>query len=242
MKRLHALDALRGWTMINMIAYHWMWDGVNVLRMPTGWFAGTTKYVWQQSICWTFILLSGFCWSMSRSHLRRGLLVLGGGLLVTVVTHLLTPESRISFGVLTCIGSCVLLMIPLEKLLRKIPPVLGLAVSAALFVVLRNCDSGQLGFESLVICQLPPELYRNWLTTYLGFPMPGFFSADYFSLLPWFFLFICGYFLYRIRDDWSVFQNGRVPVLNWMGRHSLLVYLLHQPVLYGICTIWMFLM
>ena len=240
--RLHALDALRGWTMINMIAYHWMWDVVNVLGLPSSWYVGTPKYLWQQSICWTFILLSGFCWSMSRNHLRRGLLVLGGGVLVALVTHLLTPVSRISFGILICIGSCVLLMTPLEKVFRKVPPVAGLIGSAILFAVLRNCDSGQLGFESLVICQLPRALYRNWLTTYLGFPMPGFFSADYFSLLPWFFLFACGYFLFRTRSDWSIFQKGQLPLLNWLGRHSLLVYLLHQPVLYGICMIYMYFM
>lgn len=159
---------------------------------------------------------------------------------MTLVTHLLTPVSRISFGILICIGSCVLLMIPLEKVFRKIPPAVGLTVSAILFVLLKNCDSGQLGFESLVICRLPRGLYRNWLTTYLGFPMAGFFSADYFPLLPWIFLFICGYFLNRTRSDWKIFEKGQIPLLNWLGRHSLLVYLLHQPVLYGICMIYMY--
>ena len=231
--------------MINMIAYHWMWDVVNVLGIESSWYTGTPKYLWQQSICWTFILLSGFCWSMSRNHLRRGLLVLGGGVLVALVTHLLTPSSRISFGVLICIGSCMLLMIPLEKLLRRVKPGWGAAVSAALFFVLRNCADYQLGFEGIVLAQLPAWLYRNMLTTYLGFPMPGFFSADYFPLIPWLALFVLGYFLYRLchgRDlDQKLFARGRVPVLNWIGRRSLLIYLLHQPVLYGLCMIYMYL-
>lgn len=236
--RLHLLDALRGFLMINMIAYHGMWNLVNLFGIEAGWYAGTPKYLWQQFICWSFILLSGFCWSMSRSHVRRGLLVFGGGLLVSLVTCILMPENRIIFGILTCIGSCVLLMVPLEKLLKRIPAGIGAAVSFALFLLLRNCPKGTLGFEKLVICDLPDWLYRNYLTAYLGFPHQGFFSTDYFSLLPWVFLFITGYFLYRITSakGWNkkLFACGQLPLLNLIGRNSLLVYLLHQPVLYGL--------
>ena len=100
-QRLHLLDALRGWTLINMILYHGLWDLVNIAGVPMAWYSGKPGYLWQQSICWTFILLSGYCWSMSRNHLRRGLLVFGGGALVSLVTHLLMPASSISFGILT---------------------------------------------------------------------------------------------------------------------------------------------
>lgn len=237
--RLHLLDALRGFMMINMIAYHGMWDLKYLFGVPCDWYSGTTKYLWQQCICWTFILLSGFCWSMSRSHLRRGGLVFGGGVLVSLVTNLLMPENRIIFGILTCIGSCVLLLIPLDKLLRKVPAGIGAAVSFLLFLLLRNCNKGTLGFESLVVAQLPRWLYRNLLTAYLGFPPAGFFSTDFFSLFPWLFLFAAGYFLYRLLHerelDKRLFSRGEVPALNRIGRHSLLAYLLHQPVLYGLC-------
>ena len=236
--RLHLLDALRGVMMISMIAYHGMWNLVNLFGVRVDWYAGTPKYIWQQCICWTFIALSGYCWSMSRSHLRRGALVFGGGILVSLVTCLLMPENRIIFGILTCIGSCVLLMIPLEKLLKHIPALPGMAVSVLLFVVLRNCSRGNLGFEGLVVAPLPRWLYRNYLTAYLGFPQPGFYSTDYFALFPWILLFIAGYFLYRVlqahRLNERLFARGQFPVLNWIGRHSLLVYLLHQPVLYGL--------
>lgn len=236
--RLHLLDAIRGFLMVNMIAYHGMWNLVNLFGMNASWYAGTPKYLWQQFICWTFILLSGFCWSMSRSHVRRGLLVFGGGVVVSLVTCILMPENRILFGILTCIGSCVLLMIPLEKLLCSMRAEVGAIVSFLLFFLLRNCSRGSLGFEKLVICDLPDWLYRNHLTAYLGFPHQGFFSTDYFSLLPWIFLFITGWFLYRItsRKGWNerLFAKGQFPLLNLIGRNSLLVYLLHQPVLYGL--------
>ena len=89
-----------------------------------------------------------------------------------------------------------------------------------------------------MVCTLPDTLYRNNLTAYLGFPPRDFFSTDYFSLLPWFFLFLTGYFLFHIasKNNWNekLFARGRFPLLNWIGRHSLIVYLLHQPVLYGL--------
>lgn len=242
-QRLHFLDALRGFLMINMIAYHGMWDLVNLFGISAGWYAGTPKYLWQQFICWSFILLSGFCWSFSRNHLRRGLLVFGGGVVISLITCILMPENRIIFGVLTCIGSCMLLLIPLEKWLKNIPSGLGLAASFAVFVLLRNIPFGSLGFEDWVICPLPEVLYRNLLTAYLGFPYPGFFSTDYFSLIPWFFLFVTGYFLFRFLEERKLnerlFAKGQLPVLNWVGRHSLIVYLLHQPILYGVCLLFL---
>lgn len=240
-KRLHFLDALRGFTLIHMIAFHGLWNLVYLFGVKADWYRGTPGYIWQQWICWTFILLSGFCWSFSRNPLKRGILVFGGGALVTAVTCLVMWESRIVFGVLTCIGSCMLLMIPLERLFRKMSAAVGLVLSFGLFFLLRNVSSGSLGFEALVICPLPPALYRNLLTAYLGFPPRGFFSTDYFSLIPWFFLFVTGYFLHRLLEEKGLnqrlFARGRLPLLNWMGRHSLIIYLLHQPVLYGLCML-----
>ena len=237
-QRLHFLDALRGFTLINMIAFHGMWNLVYLFGVRAPWYTGTPGYLWQQWICWTFILLSGFCWSFSRNHLKRGLLVFGGGLIVSAVTCLVMWDSRILFGVLTCIGSCMLLMITAEKLLRKVPAAVGLILSFGLFVLLRNVSDHSLGFEGWVICPLPACLYRNLLTAYLGFPPRDFFSTDYFPLLPWFFLFVSGYFLFRLLSERGLneklFAKGNVPVLNWLGRHSLIVYLLHQPILFGL--------
>ena len=76
--------------------------------------------------------------------------------------------------------------------------------------------------------------------TFLGFPMPGFWSTDYFSLLPWYAWFLCGYFLregFR-RAGLEERLQLQVPVLAWMGRHSLPIYLAHQPVLYLLLMLW----
>lgn len=240
--RLHLLDAIRGFLLLHMIAFHGMWNLVYLFGVQIPWYRGMPSYLWQQFICWSFILLSGFCWSMSRSHIKRGLLVFGGGAVVSLVTCLLMPENRILFGILTCIGICVLLLIPLEKGLKKIPAPLGALLSFGLFFLLRNCSSGTLGFESLILCDLPDWLYRNDLTAFLGFPHPSFFSTDYFPLLPWFFLFLTGFFLFRItsRRAWNekLFARGQFPLLNFLGRNSLVVYLLHQPALYGLSLLY----
>ena len=227
-QRLHFLDTLRGFTLLNMIAFHGLWNLVYLFGIRADWYTGTPGYLWQQWICWTFILLSGFCCSFSRNAIKRGMIVFDCGILVTVVTSVFMPEALILFGVLTCIGSCMLIM--------------AYCKNFGLFVLLRNVSSGSLGFEGWVICPLPEALYRNIFTAYLGFPPRKFFSTDYFPLLPWFFLFVTGYFLFRLLEERDLtqrlFSRGQIPVLNWLGRHSLLIYLLHQPILYGLCLLF----
>ena len=234
--RLDGLDTLRGVTILSMVAYHACWDLVYIFGKDWAWYRSDAAYVWQQSICWTFILLSGYCWSLGRHRLKRGLMAFGGGVLVSLVTLLFMPEDPVRFGVLTLLGSTALLTIPLEPLLRRIPARAGLAGSFSLFLLLRDVNGGWLGFEGARVLALPGSLYRNLLTAFLGFPAASFYSTDYFSLLPWLFLFWTGYFLWRLRPG----DRGgglRLPGITAMGRHSLLIYLLHQPVIYGVLSV-----
>ena len=238
--RLAGLDTIRGITLLSMMHYHTCWDLVFLFGKKIHGYSGFGGYVWQQSICWTFILLSGFCWSLGSHHLKRGLIVSGSGILITFVTLLVMPESRVIFGVLTLIGSCMLLLIPMEKLLLKLRAEIGLAGSFLLFLLFRNVNTGYLGFENWNILKLPDGFYENLFTTYLGFPQKGFFSADYFSLLPWFFLFLTGFYLYQLVQKNHMMEklfSWRVPGFDVIGRHSLLIYLLHQPAVFGIS--WM---
>ena len=238
--RLAGLDTIRGITLLSMMLYHTCWDLVFLFGKKIPGYSGLGGYVWQQSICWTFILLAGFCWSLGHHHLKRGLIVFGSGILITFVTLLAMPESRVIFGVLTLIGSCMLLLIPMEKLLLKLRTEIGLAGSFLLFLLFRNVNTGYLGFENWNILKLPDGFYENLFTTYLGFPQKGFFSADYFSLLPWFFLFLTGFYLYPLVQKNHMMEklfSWRVPGFDVIGRHSLLIYLLHQPAVFGIS--WM---
>ncbi|MCI6054745.1 heparan-alpha-glucosaminide N-acetyltransferase domain-containing protein [Dysosmobacter sp.] len=232
-------DTLRGLTLLSMIAYHGCWDMVYILGADWPWYQSSGAYLWQQSICWTFILLSGFSFSLGRRHWRRGWLVFGCGAVVTAVTLVVMPGQEIWFGVLTLLGSCMLLGALLERPLGRVPAGAGLVLSAALFVLTRSVNRGYLGFEGLRLAALPGELYRNMATAYLGFPFPGFRSTDYFSLVPWLFLFLTGYFLFRLTGQRlaAAPDLGRCAPLEALGRRSLLVYMLHQPVLYGLTMV-----
>ncbi len=232
------LDSFRGLVLISMIFYHACWDLVYIFNTNWSWYQGTGAYLWQQSICWSFILLSGFCWSLGSKPLKRGLLVFGAGMVVTIVTIVFMPEDRVVFGVLTLIGACMLLMILLERILKKIPAGWGCLASTLLFICTRNINRGYLGFETWNFVKLPEFLYRGRLMTFLGFMEQGFYSTDYFSLFPWIFLFITGYFGYRILKGKQGFMDkyftGGCKALSFLGRHSLLIYMLHQPVIYGV--------
>lgn len=237
MNRYLVLDKIRGFTLISMLAYHTIWDLVYIFGLPWLWYSSPLGFLWQQSICWSFILLSGFCWSFGRRKLKRGLIVFLAGGLVTAATVLFMPESRVVFGVLSLLGSCMLLMIPLEKLLKKCKALPGLACAFALFALSYHVNQGYLGFFGLNLYKLPQALYSNLLTSYLGFPPAGFYSSDYFSLFPWLFLFITGYFLHRIFESRALLPKLKgqgSSILSWLGQKSLPVYLLHQPLIYGL--------
>lgn len=236
-ERYHLLDGLRGITLLSMIAYHGMFDLVELYGVPVGWFWKTPGYVWQQSICWTFIFLSGFCWSLGREPLRRGLIVSGGGLIITAVTFLFMPSERILFGILTFTGAAMIVLVPLSRITERIPAWIGLVGSGILFFLTRNVNEGYWGFESLIIGKVPDVFYNGILMTFLGFPEAGFFSGDYFSFFPWIFLYLCGYFLYRaimVYEPVKRLLRCRTGFLERIGKNSLIIYMLHQPVLMAI--------
>ena len=133
--RYALLDELRGLDLVSMMLYHACWDMMFLFGIWMDWYAGMPGRLWQQTICWVFILLSGFCVPLGHRTLKRGAQVFAAGALVTVVTLVFMPEDRVVFGVLTFLGSAMLLTGVLEPLLKKIPPAAGLAVSAVLFAV-----------------------------------------------------------------------------------------------------------
>ena len=162
---------------------------------------------------------------MGRHPLRRGLMSFCGGAAVSLVTLVVMPEEPVRFGVLTFLGAAALLTVPLRSLLDRTPPRLGLAVSFLLFLLVRDVNSGFLGFAGVPVLHLPQSWYASTLTTALGFPSPGFVS------------FWTGYHLYRLRPETPALPDIRLPGLMAMGRHSLVIYLLHQPVIYGLLAL-----
>lgn len=239
-KRYHLIDALRGLALLNMLGMHFLYDVNVVFGRAPDWILRPAVYVWQQYICWSFILIAGFSFHWGRkNNLRRGLLLNVCGLVITAVTVLVVPSEAIWFGILSFMGCAVLLTVPLERALEKIRPGPGLALCFLLFLLFRRVDSGVLGLSPWLL-KLPKGLYRFRVLAPLGFPDPLFYSSDYFPLLPWYFLFLCGWFLFRLfqaHPRWQRLARVRIPVLSTVGRYTLWVYMLHQPVLMGLCML-----
>lgn len=233
--RYRRLDAIRGIALINMAVFHAIWDLVYIYHFQWNWYKSEAAYIWQQGICWTFISLSGFCCLLGSHPIKRGLTISLDGAVITAVTLAFMPQNRVVFGVLTLIGSCMMIVGAFGRYFKIIPPMAGFLISSALFAVTRNINRGWLGFEGKNLFRLPDALYADIATAYLGFPDESFYSTDYFSLFPWLFLFMAGCFLFLFLEKkhaLGVLEKGVFSPIEWLGRHSLGIYMIHQPVIY----------
>ncbi|MBR5597628.1 MAG: DUF1624 domain-containing protein [Lachnospiraceae bacterium] len=237
-ERLHFIDTIRGMVLLSMILYHASWNLVYMYHVSWPWFHSKGAYYWQQSICWTFIFISGFCFPLAKHHIKSGSLVFGSGILVTIVTLLFMPQNRVVFGVLSCIGSCILLLTIGEKWLKKIKPELGSVIAFLIFLVTKHVNAGYLGFGSIKILKFPKAWYSNYFTAFWGFPFPRFFSTDYFSVFPWIFLFATGFYVSLLVQKRGYFKyhfwKKKIEIFAFAGRHSLIIYLLHQPIIFAL--------
>jgi uncharacterized membrane protein len=190
----------------------------------------------QPWIAWVFIALSGISCRYSRSNLKRGLRTLLFGLGLTIVTVLFMPSEAIYFGILHFMGTAMLLFAVLRPLIDQIPAAAGLLCSLLLFVLTLDVPVGTLGLGAFSVA-LPDALYRYpWLMP-LGF---GGMGADYFPLIPNFFLYLAGAFAGTYVAAGKLpawFYATRFKILAAIGRRTIIIYLLHQPVLIGLFTL-----
>ena len=212
-----------------MVAFHFLYDltqvyGVVRFSIP-GWVLFLSRVGGP-----VFLVISGTCVTLGHHPVRRGLTVLLCGLGISLVTLGLRTlgfgeEVFIPFGVLHCLGCCMLLW-PVFRRLHLWA--LGLFAFLALILGLYTETLAGQAFW--------------WIP--LGVVPAGFVSADYFPLLPhlgWFLWgTVLGRTLYGKKE--SLFPGAKrgcapLPILQWIGRHSLPVYLLHQPVLSALCLL-----
>lgn len=183
--RYFTLDALRGFALINMVAYHFCYDLRYLYGLPLRFMDERSGFCWQQMICWTFILVSGASAALSRRPARRGMAVLGCGMLLTVVTFLIMPGQRIVFGVLHLLGCAMLLTAGLLPLLQRLSPAAGAAGSFLLFLGTRWFPPGFfLGCVFSNRGWFPPTFLRRW-----GSTAWAFFLRTIFRLSPGTFFF-----------------------------------------------------
>lgn len=219
-KRVWELDAARGLALIGMIGIHLIYDLVELYGI---WNWNPHWYqVFKNNYGAIFLLISGISVTLGSHPVKRGFQVFCCGFLCTAVTYgmyrlgFAGKEIIIYIGVLQCLGLCMMLW-----------PLFGKLQSPWLLVL-------AAGMVALGLWLRGEAFSFLWLTV-LGFAPYGFASSDYFPLFPNLGYFLAGAVLgrklYGEKKSRFPLENPPFQGLQWMGRNSLLIYLLHQPVL-----------
>lgn len=234
--RAHFLDELRGLSVLVMVLHHTAWNLHHLFGVDIPFLFHPVMGVLQPLFAGVFVFLSGMVCNVSRSNLRRGLLTLLCAFGVTAVTAIAVPEYTVRFGILHLLASGMLIYGIGEKLWQRCPAAVGFVLAAALFALCINLPNGYLGWGRWSLA-LPDVWYRFPAGFVFGLPGLGFTSGDYFPLIPWLFLFFAGCFVgrpvFRLKSPSWLFRQS-IPPLAWVGRHTLWIYLLHQPLLFGL--------
>jgi uncharacterized membrane protein len=237
--RLWELDFIRGLAVVMMVFYHLLYDlnyfggyPLNVSSGPWLYFAEATAAI--------FIVLVGASLTLSRSRARtdgvseklylrffkRGLRIFSLGMAITLTTYLLIGKGFILFGVLHLIGVSIALAYPFLRLRTF------------------NLFAGSI-FVLIGVYLMGQTFNFPWLF-WLGFVPDNFYTLDYFPIFPWFGLVLIGIYLgNRFYDDGK--RGFKLPdssgsfvvkLFGTLGKNSLVVYLVHQPIL--VATLFLF--
>ena len=233
--RYRLIDSLRGLAVVNMVIFHLLYDIFVIYRSDYKWALHPAVYAWERYICFSFIIISGVSLHFTSHPYRRGIIVSLCGLAVTAVTALAVPSQIVWFGVLNLIGAAMIITAFAKPLLVRIPPFVGAVFSLILYALTCAIPKGYIGFFYIRLFSLPKKLYDIGVLVLAGFPPKDFHSSDYFPLLPWIFVFLFGFFLWEEisrRKAEGLFVRG-IPGLEVIGKYSLLMYLVHQPIIMG---------
>lgn len=229
-RRIVWIDVARGLALLAMAIYHFSWDLEFFGYLDPG-TAETGPLKWfARSIATSFLILVGIGLIMGhfrrikwRGFGRRLAMVGGAALAITVATYFATPDAYIFFGILHEIAAASVLGL----LFLRVPSV-GLAALAVLWLVAAHVLKGEI-------------FNAPWLS-WIGLSTNPPRSNDFVPLFPWFAAVLAGMAAGRLMLDrnWTVWladrpppPNPASPVLAFLGRHSLITYLLHQPILIG---------
>jgi uncharacterized membrane protein len=228
------LDALRGLAVVAMVVFHLAWDlsalgfiATDVAQHP-GW------RLFAQAIAASFLIIAGAALSLAHADgfrpgpfLRRIAVVAGAALLVTLGTWLAFPDRFVVFGILHAIAVFSLLAVPLLRQRWWFALTMALGVTLAHHWVQSSSDAG---LQSWLAASALHPLWQH-----LGLTWEPPLTVDFIPLFPWF-----GWLLVGLSaGSWLrqrpaiVDQPPSIQPLSLLGRWSLPIYLLHQPVLYG---------
>ncbi len=225
-QRFWELDSLRGIAILMMVIFHFLWDLRYFNFITFDIYAGFWG-LFQLATAGLFLLLVGTVLAVNYNRyldnfvmnfVRRATVIFSGGLLLTVVTFIIMPEIFIYFGILHLIGVSIMLSIPLVKRM-KFNFVLGLGLIILPMVI--NLKASGIPFLA-------------WFG--IGTPTA---ALDFFPVIPWFGAVLIGIalgnFFYKGNKQRIELKNPESMVTNFLqflGRKSLLIYFLHQIILF----------
>lgn len=241
--RIAPLDFIRGAAITVMVVFH--------LFFTFGEVFGFSSFLWlYEFIASTaivdvfagmFIIISGISSSLTRSNTRRGLKTLGIAVAITLVTVYLMPlfgydHLGISFGILHLLSLAMLLSPVFLKLSEQVPSQVAVPLCILLFALTRNIRDGYIGITKACASFVIPQSIREIPFLFpFGITSDSFFSADHYPLLPWIFLFIIGIYAGKHLRYATLPEKFYKPVckpVEAIGRHTLYIYVAHQPVIF----------
>lgn len=233
--RLWEIDFLRGFAIILMIIFHFIYDLNHFSIIQYTLWKGPFAYAGSITAS-IFVVLVGVSLTINYNKkktryplnkirftlMKRGVKLLFLGFLITLISYVIIPERFVIFGILHCIGISIILSTPFLTF-TKINLVLG-----SLFIV--------AGLYLRIFTFVFP-----WLLPF-GFLPPKYFTIDYFPLLPWFGVILLGIAIGNIfypngQRRYYLEENTSVGIsknICFVGRHSLPIYILHQPILISV--------
>lgn len=235
--RIWLIDAWRSLALLCMATFHFTFD----LRMFGLWQPGPGAalflYYYARMIAGSFLFIAGMGLWLSHGQgirwpafRRRALILAASAAAVTLATWIVMPDWFIFFGILHSI---------------LVASLLGL-----LFLPLPGAVTLALGIGVVVASYILPPLYPlngPWLR-WLGMQTLPTASVDLEPLLPWFGPFLAGIGVAKLLGPvWPRLatvparQTPLLRALAWPGQHSLAIYLIHQPVLFGLVWAWVWL-
>jgi uncharacterized membrane protein len=208
------LDVLRGFAVLLMIVFHGAYDlnwfyfiDIDILKDPF-WYWLPRFIVFLFLICvgmaLSIVHKNGIKW---RLVIRRLLKIGGWAFVITVVTYILFPKNYVFFGALHCIATTSFVGVIFVN-----RPKLSLAL-CLIFVI------------SNMIFQPTLIPISKWL---------GVTPFDYLPFYPWFGVVLLGIYLEFMNfHKISIKPNVFIRSMEFMGKNSLKIYLLHRPILFG---------
>ena len=238
--RYPELDVSRSLAILMMVVYHIAFD----LAYYRGWdidLQGTNWQAFRMLIATMFLSLAGISFAISwertkanglpapkayLKYAKRSLFVLSFAMLITAATYISDPSTYIRFGILHMIGTSILLL----PLFRRLKPIINVIIGIAFFAA------------EIPILAILSNIHFSLSIFHFPLMPAGVTTLDYYPLIPWFGIILLGTALgdlLYVRATATAKPANRIfYFLGFPGRHTLLIYMIHQPIILSLLKIF----